>query len=315
MAVSSASETHPGASVSVALLQLRSRGPDVEYSLAEGERACREAAARGADIALFPEMWSIGYQSCPLDEAGRERWMEMAVTAEGSYVGHFRALAKELGIAICITYLEKWDGLPRNSATVIDRDGEIVFTYAKVHTCDFDNEANVTPGDAFPTGEVQLAVGSVRVGVMICYDREFPESARCLMIDGAELILTPNASSLPTGRIEQFRTRAMENMLGVAMANYAAPIEGDEEAEWDGRSIAVAGPMVTAEEEWVDPTLVLADEREGIHIATFDLDELREYRTREGWGDAYRKPRRYGALVSDAPPVPAFQRPDARRGA
>ena len=65
--------------------------------------------------------------------------------------------------------------------------------------------------------------GPVRVGAMICMDREFSESARILMPKGAELILTPNACPLEAHRLGQFRARAFENMVGLAMANYAAP--------------------------------------------------------------------------------------------
>jgi len=106
----------------------------------------------------------------------------VAVAADGSFVGHFRALSRELGMAIALTYLERWTGAPRNSVSVIDRWGEIALTYAKVHTCDFGMEAACTPGDGFPVATLDTAAGPVRVGAMICYDREFPESARILML-------------------------------------------------------------------------------------------------------------------------------------
>jgi predicted amidohydrolase len=102
-------------------------------------------------------------------------------------------------MAIAITYLERWDGAPRNSISLIDRRGEITMTY---------------------------------VGAMICHDREFPEIARILMLEGAELILTPNACDLEANRIGQFRARAFENMVGVAMANYAAPQANGRSTEW-----------------------------------------------------------------------------------
>ena len=301
------------ASAAVALLQLRCPEAERSRSLRAGERACCEAAALGAEIALFPETWSVGYQPPPADEAGRQAWLEQAEPTDGPYVERYRELARELGLVICLTYLEQKDGTPRNSASVIDRDGRIVFTYAKVHTCDFDWEIELAPGDGFPTGTVELAGGSVDLGVMICFDREFPESARCLMLGGAEIILTPNACSLPRPRIEQFRTRAMENMVGLAMANYAKPRAGDPVAEWDGHSLAVMATQPGDSDDWPDPTIVEANEREGIHLAEFDLDRLREIRRYEGWGDAYRKPRRYSALVAETEPLPVFRREDSRR--
>jgi N-carbamoylputrescine amidase len=301
-------------SLTVALLQFRSPGPEPERALQEGARACREAARLGADVALFPEMWQVGYAPCPTDDAGREAWSALATEPDGQFVARFRELATELGIAIVITYLQRWDGAPRNAATVIDRRGEIVLTYAKVHTCDFGMEAAMTPGDAFRVADLDLAHGRVRVGVMICYDREFPEAARALMLGGAEVILTPNACPLTDDRVGQFRARAFENMVGMAMANYAAPERPDpsDPGECNGRSVAFSGVGFAADGTPVDHTLVEAGPGEGIHLATFDLDRLRTYRERETWGDAYRKPAAYASLVADDP-APVFGRSDSRR--
>jgi predicted amidohydrolase len=298
-------------SLRVALLQLRSPGPDPQRALREGERACREAAGLGADVALFPEMWQVGYAPCPADDAGREAWSALATETDGPFVGRFRELAAELDMAIVITYLQRWDGAPRNAATVIDRRGEIVLTYAKVHTCDFAMEAALTPGDAFPTADLHIADGHVRIGVMVCFDREFPESARALMLGGAEVILTPNACLLGDDRVGQFRARAFENMVGAAMANYAAS-ESADPLGCNGRSVAFSGICFTPEGRPLDHTLVEAGSEPGIHLATFDLDALRAYRKREVWGDAYRKPSAYAALVADTP-APVFARHDSRR--
>jgi predicted amidohydrolase len=298
-------------SLRVALLQPRSPGPDPHRALREGERACREAAGLGADVALFPEMWQVGYAPCPADDAGRDAWSALATETDGPFVGRFREVAAELDMAIVITYLQRWDGAPRNAATVVDRRGEVVLTYAKVHTCDFGMEAALTPGDAFPTSDLHIADGHVRIGVMVCFDREFPESARALMLGGAEVILTPNACLLSDDRVGQFRARAFENMVGVAMANYAAD-EPVDPGGCNGRSVAFSGICFTPDGRPRDHTLVEAGTEPAIHLATFDLDELRAYRERETWGDAYRKPGAYAALVADAP-APVFARRDSRR--
>ena len=93
------------------------------------------------------------------------------------------------------------------------------YVYDKVHTCDWSpEEALTTPGREWRTASVNTKHGNVTVGSMICADREFPESARHLALNGAELILTPNACSLVDSQLRQFRTRAVENVLGVAMA-------------------------------------------------------------------------------------------------
>jgi len=208
------------------------------------------------------------------------------------------------GMAVVVTYLEKWPDAPRNTACLIDRHGKVVLTYAKVHSCDFSLEASCTPGNDFSVGGLDTAKGLVKIGIMICYDREFPESARILMLNGAEIILTPNACDLEQDRLGQFRARAYENMVGVAMANYPG-------AEHLGHSVAYT-PIAFDEHGSIDTTLVEATQEEGIWIAEFDLDAIRDYRRRETWGNAFRKPNRYDKLV-DTEVVEPFVRKHARR--
>jgi N-carbamoylputrescine amidase len=307
------------AALKVALVQARSRGADPAFALREGERACREAARAGADVVLFPELWQIGYASWRAEPAHRAAWLAHATTLEGPFVSRFRELARELGLAVVITYLEDWPGAPRNTATLIDRHGDPVLTYAKVHTCDFGMEAALTPGDGFRVADLDTRAGTVRVGLMICFDREFPESARVLMLGGAELILTPNACGLDVDRLGQFRARAYENMVGVAMANYARPLSDADLRHLapldvcNGHSAAFSGIKFDREGNPLDHKLVEAGEGEELPVATFDLDALRAYRADEVQGDAYRKPATYRALTEDAP-VPVFARADNRRG-
>ena len=292
--------------VTVALLQMTACGDDQEANLAKGETFCRRAGELGADIALFPEMWNVGYSfPDPAQPDGCERWLAQAVGQDGRFVTRFRELARELGMAIALTYLERWPGAPRNSVSVIDRHGEITMTYAKVHTCDFDAEAAFTPGEDFYVCALDTGGGEVKVGAMICFDREFPESARILMLKGAELILTPNACRLEANRIGQFRARAYENMVGVAMANYAAPQE-------NGHSVAFDAVAFDANEDAVETLIVEAGEGEGVYPAEFDMDRIRAYRESEVWGNAFRKPSRYGILTS-ADVEPPFVRASARR--
>jgi predicted amidohydrolase len=306
------------ASLNVALIQARSRGADPELALRDGERLCREAAAAGADVVLFPELWQIGYTNWRADPEQRAAWLAHATTLDGPFVSHFRDLARELGVAIVITYLEAWPGAPRNTATLIDRHGEPVLTYAKVHTCDFGMEAAMTPGDGFRVADLDTRAGPVRMGLMICYDRDFPEAARVLMLGGAELILTPNACGLDNDRIGTLRVRALENMLGAAMASYAAPdpaVDLSHLAPLDvcnGHSVAFSGIRYDREGNALEHKLVEGGEGEEILIATFDLDALRAFREFETGGDAYRKPGAYRALVDDAP-LPVFARADSRR--
>src|SRR5215471_12746504 len=126
-------------------------GSDIHANLVKGDLFCRRARAMGADIALFPEMWSIGMTFFDRESAAdRERWKATANARDDDFITHFRNLAGELKMAIAITYLERWNSRPRNSVSLIDRNGKIVMTFAKVHTCEFDVEADLTPGDGFP---------------------------------------------------------------------------------------------------------------------------------------------------------------------
>jgi predicted amidohydrolase len=251
-------------------------------------------------------MWNIGYTFYdPSEPNARQVWRAQAIDQDDSFVTHFKALAKELQMAIALTYLEKWPGAPRNSVSLIDRRGEIAMTYAKVHTCDFDREAALTPGDDFHVCILDTDQGEVRIGAMICYDREFPESARILMLKGAELILTPNACTLADHRIGQFKARAFENMVGVAMTNYADP-------QSNGHSVAFDAVAFDENEDARETLIIEAGEDEGVYVAEFDMDKARAYREREVWGNAFRKPRSYGLLTSPTVEHP-FIRANARR--
>jgi len=303
--------------LTIALLQMTSFGNDQDLNLSKGEVFCRSAKEMGADIALFPEMWNIGYtpyvpkeldecdvwrapehwqdgaiSSYPALQNEREQWQSQAITQDSQFITHYRKLAKELDMAIAITYLEQWHVDPRNTVSLIDCHGEIILTYAKVHTCDFGAmEAACTPGDDFYVCELDTRQGKVKIGAMICFDREFPESARILMLKGAELILTPNSCTMEVNRIGQFRTRAYENMVGVALANYAAPQE-------NGHSVAFDPFAFDTQGNPRDTLVIEAGENEGVYLAAFDIDVLRTYREHEVWGNAFRKPYRYNLLTS-----------------
>jgi predicted amidohydrolase len=287
----------------VALLQMTSCGNDQNANQEKGDLFCRRASDMGVDIALFPEMWNVGYSLEYLNS--HKLWQERAISRQDEFIIHFQKLAQELQMAIALTYLESWEGGPRDSVSIIDMRGQILMTYAKVHTCNFDLEISLTPGDDFQVCAIDTAIGPIQIGAMICYDREFPESARMLMLKGAEVILTPNACDLDSNRIGQFRARAFENMVDVAMTNYAVP-------QNNGHSVAFTGVAYDQDEHSLDTLIVEADEKEGIYLAEFDMDRLRMYRKREAWGNAYRKPGKYGLLTSLRVEEP-FIRMDSRR--
>lgn len=287
----------------VALLQLLP-GDALDANMQKGLSSCKKAKEMGADIALFPEMWSVGYNIPEhVDELKNS-----AISADSEFVCTFGRLAKELDMAIGITFLETYEPLPRNTLILFDRFGNKALTYAKVHTCDFGDECRLTPGDDFYVTNLNTAYGDLNIGAMICYDREFPESARILMLKGAEVILVPNACPMEINRISQLRARAFENMVGIATVNY--PIG---QPDCNGHSTAFDGIVYGPSGSGSRDTLIMeADESEGIYMADFPIDDIREYRGREVHGNAYRHPEKYKLLLSENIKEP-FIRTDYRR--
>lgn len=288
----------------IALLQISPCG-SLDNNLEKGIQSCRQAKKMEADIALFPEMWSCGYD---IYSRTAYEWMKDAIPADSAFVESFRHLARELNMAIGITLLEKYKDGVRNTLLLFDRHGEKKLTYAKVHTCDFSVERNLTPGEAFYVTDLDTAQGNVKVGAMICYDREFPESARILMLKGAELILVPNACPMEINRLCQLRARAYENMLAVATCNYPENVP-----DCNGRSTVFDGvAYLPDEEDSRDMCILDAGVEEGIYIAELDLEQLREYRKNEVHGNTYRHPLKYGILTKTGVEEP-FIREDCRR--
>lgn len=287
----------------IALLQIKPCGT-LDENLLKGVSACREAKQQGADIALFPEMWSNGYNiyGRPLEE-----WTAEAIPSDGDFVISFGKLAKELDMAIGITLLEKYNHNPRNTLVLFDRFGERKLTYAKVHTCDFDVERSLTPGQDFYVCSLNTVWGDVQVGAMICYDREFPESARILMLKGAEVILVPNACPMEINRLSQLRARAFENMLGIATCNYPQGVP-----DCNGGSSVFDGVVYLPDVKGSRDTCILqCGEGEGVYVAELSLDRLRRYREKEVHGNAYRHPEKYEMLCKNEVAYP-FGRKDRR---
>ncbi len=274
----------------VALLQLLP-GRNLEEQFMIGRAACEKAKDMDADIALFPEMWSDGYV-IPEDEKAVN---ELSISADSDFIQGFRNLAEKLQMAVGITFLERHNPKPRNSMILFDRNGKQVLHYSKVHTCDFDLERMLSSGEDFYVADLDIGRGTVKVGSMICFDREFPESARILMLKGAEVVLAPNACPLEINRLAALRTRAYENMFAIATCNYPAG-----QPDCNGHSAVFDGVAWLREEPGVrDMCIFEAPGGEGVYLAEIDLDMLREYRANEVMGNKYRHPGKYGILISN----------------
>lgn len=183
------------------------------------------------------------------------------------FVARMAALAAELKVAIQAPFLRvaPRGGPPENAVAVIDRFGATRLVYSKVHTAVWSQcEAMTAPGNRHATTVLDTRAGNITVGPMICADREYPESPRMLAEMGAELILVSNACTLTDWHLAMFRTRAYENAVAVAMANYGGvvPLDGRSPAYGaQGETLAVGVPG-----------------REEIVTALLNLTELRAYR-------------------------------------
>lgn len=257
-------------------------------------RYITEAKADGADFVLFPECFLSAYQFpkiCEILQSVEEietndefaKWCEDALDDDCTYLEKIRRVAKELSIGVEITCLTKGKKYPQNTAFIIDRDGSIILKYSKVHTCDFDLERYLESGKEFKVCHFD----GICIGVMICYDREYPESARELMMQGAELILVPNdCDCVRPLRLRELSVEAMQNMVGIAMAN--------PPGENSGCSCAFH-PMVWGHQE---NSIIVADEEfEGLVYAVFDMESIRKYRDTEDLGK-FRKVSAYKHLLS-----------------
>ena len=277
-------------SLKIALLQLLPEG-ELDRQLEKGKAACVKAKDMGADIALFPEMWSDGY-FLPQDSL---KLAALSIDAKSDFVRAFGKLAAELNMAVGITFLERNEPKPLNSVILFDRNGTERLHYSKVHTCAFDLEKVLAAGDEFYVTELDIGRDIIKVGAMICFDREFPESARILMLKGAEVILAPNACPMEINRLSALRTRAYENMLAIATCNYP---EGQPDC--NGHSTVFDGVAWLRTEPGVrDMCILEAPEEEGIYLAEINMDMLRDYREHEVMGYKYRRPNKYKSLATD----------------
>lgn len=190
---------------------------DVAANLAVLRGVAGEAAADGAALVVFPEMFLSGYNV-------GAAVVDLAEPLNGPSLNALCRIAQEAGIAIVTGYPERAGKLLYNSAVMIDQNGEVLANYRKSHLFgDFEKEY-FTAGDHFEVTQL----GGLTVGLLICYDIEFPEPARALAVQGVELLLVPTALMTPGHPVARrvVPTRACENQIFVAYANRTGQ-EGD----------------------------------------------------------------------------------------
>ncbi len=278
----------------LALVQLLAAENDRRANLDIQVKAIRQAARQGAEFVLMPELFDLGYSQPRGDLAG---WRRRAITRDNPYLLALRAAYRNHRLWGTITYLEAGGGAPRNSLMVVDDRGREVCHYAKVHLYEpGENDAACEPGAGFTTFDFPAGDGVARLGLMICADRDFPETGRALMKLGAEVILAPNACRLDNFLSDILRVRAIENALCLAVANYPAPKEDGHSAVIDPQGRFVC--RLSAEPE--------------IRVVDIPLQPLKDYRSRtDWWGDTFRKEHAYAPLLAPAIPPPFRGRKNA----
>lgn len=233
--------------------------PDVPSALRALDDAAAQARARGADVLVCPEMSLTGYL------LGQARVTALAESAEGPLLQAVAATARRHQLAIVCGWPCTTAGRPHNAAAFIAADGTRLNTCAKTHLFGDADRAQFTAGPALPGVFVYLGW---RLGMLICYDVEFPETVRHLALRGADAVLVPTANMRAFDEVPTLLVpaRACENRVYLAYAN-ACGHEGN--IAYGGLS-TVAGPLGTV--------LFQADRNPALNVVRLDAQALREAR-------------------------------------
>ncbi|MCQ2006090.1 carbon-nitrogen hydrolase family protein [Rhizobium sp. NRK18] len=224
----------------IALLQMQPASGAPERNLETIEKAARSAAAFGADMLVTPELSLSGY-------ALGADFAEIAEPLDGAMIGRLRQIAETVGIAIVAGFPERDGEHVFNSAAFVCADGTVQ-CYRKCHLYGEAEKAAFQPSDTKPA---VFEFNSFRVGMLICFDVEFPEMTRGLALAGAELVIVPTAlpstADSPTISQHMIPTRALENHVFMVYADLCGTerhltyFGGSVIAGPDGRELARAG--------------------------------------------------------------------------
>ena len=192
---------------------------DKEANFRAAERVIRQVASAGADLAVLYEGFLEGWVVTD-PKATPERLLGVAEAEDGRYVQTFRALARELSIHIVLAFAERLNGSVYNAAAIIGSDGTIIGTYHKTHFRGSRAESRLyQEGDRLPVFDTPWG----KVGIMICSDRQVPEVARVLRLQGARLLLVPSNGGYGERNEVIVRARSYEN---AAFLVFSHPKEG-----------------------------------------------------------------------------------------
>ena len=286
--------------ITVAALQLALGREDEAENIAAVSALVEEAAGKGAQLILPPELFSGPYFCREEDEA---LFALARPTAEHPSVIAMQALAAKLKLAIPTSFFERNGHHYYNTLAMIGPDGEIIDTYRKSHIPDgpgYEEKFYFRPGnDGFKVWDVPATGGIARIGVGICWDQWYPECARVMALKGAELLLYPTAigsepydADLDTSRMwrRAMIGHAVSNCMPVIAANRIGAEGPENEQSFYGHSFI--------SDEWGDLVGEFGAGEEGVLVATLDLAQAARHRAGMGFFRD-RRPQLYGRIVED----------------
>ena len=286
--------------VRVAAIQM-SCGWDAAANIAAAETLVREAAGRGAQIILLPELFETPYFCIEQDA----RHLRLASSVEDNRaVRHFSAVARELGVVLPISFFERAGAAYFNSIAVLDADGTRLGVYRKSHIPNgpgYQEKNYFSPGD---TGFKVWNTRYARLGIGICWDQWFPEAARAMVLQGAELLLYPTAigTEPPPALPVDSRAHWQRTQQGHAAANLtpliAANRYGLERSLQDPEGLYIRFYGSSFITDALGAKIAEASESgDAVLTADFDLDQTASLR--DNWFVFRdRRPELYGALVT-----------------
>lgn len=272
--------------VKVAALQF-SCSKDVQENINKAEKMVREAADNGANIILLPELFERQY----FCQEKRYDYYDYALPLEKNpAVNRFKEVAKELGVVIPVSFYERDIDRLFNTVAMIDADGRVLGIYRKTHIPDdhfYQEKFYFTPGDSgFKVFDTRFGC----IGVGICWDQWFPETARCMAVQGAEMLLYPTAiGSEPILDVDSsghwrrvMQGHAAANLMPVVAANRIGveTVKPCKENAGQSSSLDFYGCSFIADA--TGDIIASAKQEETILYGEFDLDVLKEERL--SWG-------------------------------
>ncbi|MDH3623773.1 MAG: N-carbamoylputrescine amidase [Myxococcales bacterium] len=259
------------------------------------EALVREAAGRGARVVLTPELFEGRY----FPQAKDQNAFDLAAPAEGHpTIQRMQRLAKELAVVLPVSFFEEADGVYYNSLAVVDADGAALGVYRKSHIPDgpgYEEKFYFRPGN---TGFRVWSTRHGELGIGVCWDQWFPETARAMALLGAEVLLYPTAiGTEPTTPGEDSKDPWRRVMVGHAVAN-AVPVAAANRIGTEA-GLAFYGSSFICDHRG-EMLAELGRNEEGVAVATLDRDALRKYRS--NW-DFFRdrRPELYGVLSRNEP--------------